>query len=379
MTQGEIAEHAGYLGDQVKLAAYDAALRHVVGPESTVLDLGAGTGILGLLAARAGARHVYSVDTGAIIATAEAVARASGLADRMTFLRGLSTELDLPEKVDVVVCDQTGGLVYDAGAFEYLADASRRLLRPGGALVPGSFRLLIAPVESRLWAEQVGVWASRPAGFDFAPMAELAANTELRIELSDDEILGPPSEWAVADADHDGPIRGSVEIEIGSDGTFNGLAGMFVATLAPGIELTNCPGRAGFFRRWQNLYPLAAPVPVGAGDRVAVTFDVRPRTYLATWRVDVHRSGGPAWAGLGSTALGAFVTPAELRRTRGDAVPRRTGGIAADVFILDLADGRRTLSEIVELAWEAHGGAYASRAELRARCDQLLRRYVPTP
>jgi len=380
MTQGEIVEHAGYLADRVKIEAYEAALRRLVGPETAVLDLGAGSGILGLLAARAGARHVYSVDSGAIIATAEAVARASGLADRMTFIRGLSTQITLPEPVDVVVCDQTGGLVYDAGAFEYLADAGRRLLRPGGALVPGSFTLLAAPVDSLDWSRQVGVWSARPAGFDFSPMAELAANTELRIELSSEEILGPPTQWARAAADHDGPIQGSAEIEIERDGTVNGVAGMFVASLAPGVELTNCPRRTGFFRRWQNLYPLAEPVEVQAGDRVSLTFDIRPRSYLSTWSVEVNRATGPSpVVARGSNALGAFVTSAELARTRVDGVPVDGDGIAADVFILGRADGHRTMTQIVEQAWEAHAAAYSSRQELTARVEQLLRRYVPLP
>ena len=66
MSRAEITEHAGYVRDRVKLRAYERALSQLVGPTSSVLDLGAGTGILGLLAARAGARVVYAVDRGSV-------------------------------------------------------------------------------------------------------------------------------------------------------------------------------------------------------------------------------------------------------------------------------------------------------------------------
>ena len=62
MTSGELREHAGYLGDGVKIAAYEVALASLA-PGRVVLDLGSGSGILGLLAARAGAKHVYAVDS----------------------------------------------------------------------------------------------------------------------------------------------------------------------------------------------------------------------------------------------------------------------------------------------------------------------------
>ena len=58
MSQSELAEHQGYLADERKIAAYRAALAEVVEPGDTVLDLGAGSGLLGYLACEAGAGTV---------------------------------------------------------------------------------------------------------------------------------------------------------------------------------------------------------------------------------------------------------------------------------------------------------------------------------
>lgn len=381
MSQEEITEHAGYLTDTVKLRAYEVALRQVVGPESVVLDLGAGTGILGLLAARAGARHVYSVDSGSIIDTAEAIARASGLAERMTFIRSASSRVRLPEPVDVAVCDQIGGMAYDAGVLDYFADARSRLLGAGAVLVPGSFELLAAPVASKRWHDTVGLWARRPAGFDLGPMFERAINTVFRVDLPPAEFLGPAVPWAQVSADHVEPITGEVELAVDRAGEINGIAGMFRATLTPGVELSNDPFHAAFFKRWQNLHPLPAPVAVEPGDCVRVRFDVRPRSYLATWTVEIERGGrSRVSTNRGSTILGLFLTPTDLTTTGGSAVARESAAVVADRFILSLVDGRRTVAEIIDAAWPVHGEAFASREDLKQRVESLLWSHVqPEP
>ena len=80
MTASELAEHAGYLGDEAKLKSYGDALEAVVADgREVVLDLGAGSGILGLLAARVGARRVYAVDSGPIVGAAAEVAARSAI------------------------------------------------------------------------------------------------------------------------------------------------------------------------------------------------------------------------------------------------------------------------------------------------------------
>src|SRR4051794_13386275 len=100
-----IDEHRQFLADTPRITAFDAAIRETVRPGDVVIDLGSGTGILGLLACRAGARRVYSIDDGAIVGVARAICRANGYADRMVFVRDMSTRLTLPEAADVLVTD----------------------------------------------------------------------------------------------------------------------------------------------------------------------------------------------------------------------------------------------------------------------------------
>ena len=91
----------------------------------------------------------------------------------------------------MVVCDQIGGMAYDAGVLGYYADARKRLLAPDGVLVPGSFTLQAAPVAAGVWNDTVAIWSSKPAGLDLGPMADMAANTMLGCEIASGEFSLP--------------------------------------------------------------------------------------------------------------------------------------------------------------------------------------------
>lgn len=54
---------------------------------ATVLDVGCGTGILSLFAARAGAARVYAVDASDIAGKAEKIVQANGLSNVITYVR----------------------------------------------------------------------------------------------------------------------------------------------------------------------------------------------------------------------------------------------------------------------------------------------------
>ena len=75
-------EHYGYLFDRVKLERYESAIERAVRPGDVVMDLGCGSGLLGLMALRAGAEKVLFVEEGAIIEVARRTVAESGFAER---------------------------------------------------------------------------------------------------------------------------------------------------------------------------------------------------------------------------------------------------------------------------------------------------------
>ena len=97
--------HDVMLGDRVRVDAYEAALRTHLGPDDVVVDLGTGTGVLAMLAARH-ARRVYAIDHGPIIEAARAVARDNGVMN-VEFQNVHSADFDPPERIDAIVHEQS--------------------------------------------------------------------------------------------------------------------------------------------------------------------------------------------------------------------------------------------------------------------------------
>jgi len=95
--------------DKARTQAYaDAIAAAVVG--KVVLDLGTGAlALLAIFAARSGAKKVYAIEVNqaAYLAACEVV-RTAGFEETITVLQGYSTEVELPEKVEVLVHEIIG-------------------------------------------------------------------------------------------------------------------------------------------------------------------------------------------------------------------------------------------------------------------------------
>jgi SAM-dependent methyltransferase len=201
----EVDEHREYLSDHPRLSAFRSAIEEVVKPDHVVLDLGCGTGILGLLACRAGAKRVYAIDEGGMIELARAICVENGFQDRMRFIKDGSSRVELPERVDVVLADQIGQFGFEAGLFEYFSDARRRFLKPDGATIPRRLDLYVCPIEFEDMWKHVDFWSSAPTGFDFRPARSLAANTGYPVKFNPEHLLGAPEvAWSVDPSSCDG-------------------------------------------------------------------------------------------------------------------------------------------------------------------------------
>lgn len=127
--------HMAMLADYARTAAYREMLMECA-QDKVVVEIGCGSGALVCFAARAGARHVYAIEQTNAIEMAAEIVRRNGLADRVTFLRGNSLDVDLPEQADIVVSELIGTDPFGERMLLPLVDASRRFLKPGGMMLP---------------------------------------------------------------------------------------------------------------------------------------------------------------------------------------------------------------------------------------------------
>lgn len=113
-----------------------------------VLDVGAGSGILSIMAAQAGAKHVYAVEATDMAQRARKIVEANGLGDVITVLQGTVETVQLPGQVDVIVSEWMGYFLLRESMLDSVLVARDKFLRPGGSLFPSHATLRLAPVKS---------------------------------------------------------------------------------------------------------------------------------------------------------------------------------------------------------------------------------------
>ena len=375
-------EHHRYLSDPNRMRAFHRAIQETVKPGDVVLDLASGTGILGLLACRAGAQRLYSIEKTGIIELARAICRANGFEERSVFIKGLSTQVHLPERVDAVVCDQIGGFGVDAGVLEYLSDARRRFLKPGGRLVPSRVDLWLAPVESPSIGKQLRLWRNKPGGFHFLPALEWASNTVFHIPLRPAQLLSKPVRVASIDlyTCSAAAFRVEAAFKVRRRGTLHGIGGWFSARLSGRVRMTNSPLDRAAIDRKQVCFPLQNPIRLNAGERVWVRLHIEPKDFLVTWSVNVGRKRGGKDADESSGTLtathstfkGRLLSREDLQRTAPTFKPRLAPLGLVRLTVLNLCAGAQTLREIERAVYRRHRRLFGSPEEAHAFVAEVL-------
>ncbi len=384
----DLDEHRQYLSDETRIAAFQRAIKETVRPGHIVLDLGCGTGILGMLACQAGARRVYSVDAGGMIEVARAIGHANGFADRMVFIRGLSTRIDLPEKVDVVLADQIGRFGFEAGVIEYFNDARLRFLKPRGRLLPSRLDLQVAPVENPAAWERAAFWVSTPVpDLDFSAAHALALNTGYPVRHRVEQLLSAPATGASLDLSRPlpQPLAWTVSVTAQRAGTMHGLGGWFLARLSSHVTMSNSPAARDSIERRHMFFPLDAPTPVGKGDQIRISMTVLPSDMVVSWKVEVwprpRRSGARASRSPRSrsshcTLRGMLITSDDLRKLRPEFRPSLTPWAKARLAVLELCDGGTALAKIQREIFRQHRGLFPDAAAAATFVAGIVNRHT---
>lgn len=291
MSHRVLSEHRGYLADAVRNAAYETALAKVCA-DAVVLDLGCGTGVWGLVALRHGARHVYAIEATGMIDWAKAVAQSNGVHDRITYLRGWSKDIELPERVDVVVSDQIGQFILEGGGIDAAADATRRFLTPGGTLIPGRIDYWVALGRSPLADEQLRFWSSQPLGLDFAALRKMAVGTRWyesidRSRFVSDPVLAGTVEPAQLDRN---VVRLQAVDILEEEGSANALFGWWEAELVPGITISNGPASPSRIDRDGVALPLFPELTWTEKTRCEIEVVARIGSKVLQWTVHTDDS-----------------------------------------------------------------------------------------
>jgi len=325
-TEYSLSGYSEMIADAVRMDAYHRALAATIRPGAVVLDIGAGTGILSLIACKLGARKVYAVEPSDALAVGIELARANGCSDRIEFLQASSFDVTLPQRADVMVSDLRGVLPLHGRHIASVADARRRLLASGGAQIPRRDTLHAQLVSDAALHEQtLGAWKPGTIGLDLSPGRRWAVNRCRKVNLSKDALIGAPQALFTLDYETtaDENARGNAEWTAQRDVTAHGLAVWFDAVLAEGVELSNAPGRPRSIYG-QMFFPFHEPVSLARNDVVTITFAAHlvERDYVWQWHTTVRDPAGQVRHQFRQSSFqGTPVNPARLGRRAGDFVP----------------------------------------------------------
>lgn len=154
--------HEEMLKDEVRTSSYRNAIlqnRHLF-KDKVVLDVGCGTGILSMFAAKAGAKLVIGVDNSGIIEHAKQIVKDNNFSDRIVLLRGTMETVELPvQTVDIIVSEWMGYFLLYESMLDTVLFARDRYLVEGGLIFPDRTTLNLVAIEDAEYKDQkIGFW-----------------------------------------------------------------------------------------------------------------------------------------------------------------------------------------------------------------------------
>ena len=288
----EIEVHRTMICDRIRTDAFRRAIDAVVRPGDVVLDVGAGTGILSLFAAKAGAARVYAVERTTVAVLAQELAVANGVAEVVEVIQGDITGIELPERVDVIVSEWLGGFGIDEGMLVPVIIARDRWLKPGGVMVPRSVTAWTGLVQDRHLGRTMDFLRDDPYGLRLDGLVEMTVNEIIYSgssrHLTEGDRRSEPGALWTTDADlisleqAQSPHEAETTLHVRDPGTANALALWFDADLAPGIALAVGPGDPP--THWgMTTAPLRSPVELTPGMDVRARVRTAPARPEGTW------------------------------------------------------------------------------------------------
>lgn len=294
-----IEYHRTLIADSVRNEVIYGALKaNIVAGETVVADIGAGTGLLGMMAARLGAKEVFLYEAAEVAGVAEAVIASSGYANCFV-MPCHSTEMQEPPQVDLIVSETLGNYAFEEDIVTTLNDARRRFLKAGGVILPTAIAQFAAPVIAPRIDRELRVWARTGKTYDIdlsLPQLMSFNNVYVRRLAADEVLAGSAQEW---DRVHfhdaaDTARSGSLDWTFAQSARVYGVGVWWEAEFGKGLSLSTAPEAAA--THWEQLYfPLEDSLDISPGDvlRFEIASQSTPDsgTHLS-WAAELRSAAG---------------------------------------------------------------------------------------
>lgn len=267
--------HFAMMNDEPRNRAYEAALRRAVTPDTHVFEIGTGSSILSMMAARAGAARVTTCEANTqIAAVAQQIVKDNGYDDIITVIPRpswkIDVEKDLGGKADLFVAEILSDTLLDEGILRITDQARCDLLKPGAQLIPHGVSAMACLVGGEALASTTMV--TEAAGFNLSAFnryipASLSINSDSRelLTLSDDiEVFRFD-----LDQELPKPEQRDITCQAREDGLCIGVLQWVRLYMDEETIFENRPADRFAPSAWrQRLFPFAEPITVKKGEQV---------------------------------------------------------------------------------------------------------------
>lgn len=256
---------ASLLGQRSRLNKFRQAIQEVVKVGDYVVDIGTGSGILAILAAKAGASRVTAIEVNPeSLHYAKKAAQMNGVEQVIEFVEGNFSEFVPNEKADVVICEMLSSMMLVEQQIPASFHATEKILKPDGVILPQEVIVYIVPVEcTEIWER------FQYEDLQFPRIVQTVTHDATR-DLAN---IGVLETFDFRNLKQDVAVDKTLHFSAVDKGTIHGLVGIFESNLFGDIHLKMDDG-------WKQLFiPLTQPIKVVAGDIVSIRISYQPGKY----------------------------------------------------------------------------------------------------
>lgn len=197
--------HEEMLKDEVRMRNYRNSIlnnKHLF-KDKTVLDVGCGTGIMSMFAAKAGAKKVYGIDASDIVYHAQQIVKDNHLDNIVTILKGKVEEVEIPGvgkgDVDIIISEWMGYCLLYESMLPTVLFARDKWLKPDGVILPDiSFIYLVAIEDADYKEDKINFWEN-VEGFDMSCIRKVALQEPLVDTVDPKQIVTSASKLITID------------------------------------------------------------------------------------------------------------------------------------------------------------------------------------
>ncbi|KAH9762827.1 protein arginine N-methyltransferase 1.1 [Citrus sinensis] len=184
--------HEEMLKDVVRTKSYQNVIyqNKFLFKDKVVLDVGAGTGILSLFCAKAGAAHVYAVECSQMANMAKQIVEANGFSNVITVLKGKIEEIELPvTKVDIIISEWMGYFLLFENMLNTVLYARDKWLVDDGIVLPDKASLYLTAIEDAEYKDDKIEFWNNVYGFDMSCIKKQAMMEPLVDTVDQNQIV----------------------------------------------------------------------------------------------------------------------------------------------------------------------------------------------